>query len=101
VSDELKILAVPPDARITAEGKKKLAEMGVCVITSATPEAVRLLRPVTDVDVLPANEFIWAAVQALADGGTYSGEEAMRQRFVKNCAKKLAAKVGEGPAPKL
>jgi hypothetical protein len=95
MSDELKILAVPPDARITAQGKKRLAEMGVCVITSATPEAVRLLRPVADVDVLPANEFVWAAVQALADGGDYSFENGARHRFVKNCAKKLAAKVGE------
>jgi hypothetical protein len=94
MSEELKILAVPPDARITGEGKKKLAEKGVCVITSATPEAVRLLRPVADVDVLPANEFIWAAVQALADAGYSSGNEA-RKQFVKNCAKKLSEKVGE------
>ena len=94
MTDELKILAVPPDARITAEGKKRLAEMGVCVITSATPEAVRLLRPVADVDLLPANEFIWAAVQALSEA-EYSGGDQARKKFVVNCAKKLSEKVGE------
>jgi hypothetical protein len=93
MADEIKILAMPSTAKIDAQGMKMLNAKGVVIVLCDDPEKVRLLRPVTDVDVLPANEFLWAAVEALSQEKSYDDSDKIRRRFVKNMADKLTARV--------
>ncbi len=88
MSHPIKVLAVPNDAVIDSNSMKKLNSYGVVLVRSATPEAVRLATPVEDIDLLPANEFMWAALDALNTGKDDSYSEATKQRrkFVENLA---------------
>jgi hypothetical protein len=84
---ELKILAVPMSTEISDKVQAMLAEKGVVVLRSDTPELVRLVTPTSDIDLLPANEFMWAALDALAmTSEKYSEPDAdkVRRKFVKN-----------------
>jgi hypothetical protein len=91
--DEVKILAMPSTAKIDAGGMKALLERGVVIVTCDEPEKVRLLRPATDVEILPANEFLWAAVEALSAPREFDDSDKIRRKFVKNMADKLTARV--------
>jgi hypothetical protein len=91
--DEVKILAMPMGAKIDANGLRSLLKKGVVIVTCEDPEKVRLLRPATDVDILPANEFLWSAVEALSAEISYNDSDKIRRRFIKNMSDKLGARV--------
>jgi hypothetical protein len=88
MSHDLKILAVPMATEISDEVQAILAQKGVVVIRSDTPELVRLVVPSADVDLMPANEYMWAALDALSMSADkqYSQPDAdkLRKRFVGN-----------------
>jgi len=89
MDDEVKILAVPIGTEISESVANILAQKGVVIIRSESPELVRLVTKVPDLDVLPANEFMWAAIDALAmTEEKYSQPDAdkLRRRFVGNLA---------------
>lgn len=88
MSLELKILSIPTSAKMTPDAFSRLTEMNCVVIQSDSPELVRLVSPTSDIDLLPANEFVWAALDALAMSADtqYSEPDAdkLRRKFVRN-----------------
>lgn len=96
MSLESKILSIPTSAKMTPDALSKLAEMNCVVIQSDSPELVRLVYPTSDIDLLPANEFMWAALDALAMSADkqYLEPDAdkLRRKFVKNLSESAERK---------
>lgn len=93
MSEKIKILAMPNSAVIAADSIKMLRSNGIVIVRCDEPEKVKLLADDPTVALLPSNEFMWSAVEAMARDYSYGeGADKVRKAFVQN----LGARMGKG-----